>query len=221
MTGLALLGLTAALWAAWAAPIDTGTPPHVGEGMIQKTLYLHVPSANMMYLSLAVTVVASILFLVKKSRAADRVALVGAELTVLFGSIVLATGPIWARPIWNTWWQFDARLTSTLVLWFLYVGCLVVRPLAADQAQGARWAAVVAIIGALDAPIVHWSVTWWQTLHPRPAPGSGILPSPELGPGMHGAFLLGMLAFPLLWGALFAARLALEKLEDLAPETRS
>lgn len=196
------------MWASWTAPVEAT------EGMVQKIMYVHVPSVWNAYLAFFVGMVASIGFLVTKKRAWDRVALASIEIGVLFCTLVLVTGPIWAKPVWGVWWAWDARLTSTLVLWFMYVGYLVVRMLATERAQAARWSAVVAIIAFLDVPIVHWSVQWWRTLHPLPKALTKEKLNAGLAPGMGRALWLGVLAFTAVYLALFFLRLAVEKLSD-------
>ena len=137
-----------------------------------------------------------------------------AEIGVLFATLVLITGPIWARPVWGTWWQWDARLTSTLVLWLTYVGYLLLRGLATDRARAGRLAAVVGIVGFIDVPIVHFSVQWWRTLHPMgptiadPSRSSG-LGGPELI-----TFFAALIAFTLLFSWLLAVRVRLGRTVD-------
>ncbi len=205
---LALAGMGLAVATSWLAPVERT------EGIVQKIMYVHVPSVWTAYLAFLVGVVASVGFLVNKRRSWDRVALASIEVGVLFCTLVLITGPLWARPVWGVWWQWDARLTSTLVLWFLYVGCLVVRVLAADPAQAARWSAVVAIVAFLDVPIVHGSVTWWRTLHPLPKALTPERLNAGLGPGMGRALWVGLLGFTCLYLLLFALRLSVERLTD-------
>jgi heme exporter protein C len=209
-----------AIWTNWAAPLEGGSVMtvvgrgYLFEGLVQKVLYVHAPAAWSSYIAVAVTFVASIGFLVNKRRSWDQVAVSSAEVGVVFCTLVLLTGPLWAKAIWGVYWQWDARLSSFLVFWFMFVGYLVVRMLATDREQGARWSAVVAIIGALDMPIVHWSVNWWTTLHPPPkALTSGGLDR-GLAPGMGTALWTGMLAFTFLYLLLFFLRLDLEKLSD-------
>ena len=196
------------MWAAWVAPVEAT------EGMVQKIMYVHVPSVWNAYLAFFVGMVASIGFLATRKRSWDRVALASIEVGVLFCTLVLITGPIWAKPVWGVWWAWDARLTSTLVLWFMYVGYLVVRMLATERAQAARWSAVVAIIAFLDVPIVHWSVQWWRTLHPLPKALTKDKLNAGLAPGMGQALWLGVLAFTAVYLALFFLRLSVEKLSD-------
>src|SRR5918992_6175492 len=148
-------------------------------GQLQRIFYIHVPSAWLGYLSFAIVFLASIAYLRTGAERWDLLAHASAEIGIVFTSLVLVTGPIWARPVWGTWWEWDARLTSTLVLWLTYAGYLFLRSLASDQQAVGRLAAVVGIVGFLDVPIVHFSVQWWRTLHPsgpavtNPTTGSG------------------------------------------------
>lgn len=205
---LAALGMGAAVWFAAAAPVAQL------EGIVQKIMYVHVPTVWTAYLAFFVGFVSSIGFLATKRRSWDRVALASIEVGVLFCTLVLVTGPIWARPAWGVWWVWDARLTATLVLWFMYVGVLVVRTMASDRAQAARWSAVVAIVSFLDVPIVHYSVKWWRTLHPLPKALTDGKLNAGLEPEMATALWVGVLGFTLLYLALFFVRLSIEKVSD-------
>jgi heme exporter protein C len=183
-------------------------------GPLQRIFYIHVPSAWAAYLGFAITLIASIAYLRTGSRRWDLLAHGAAEVGVLFGALVLITGPIWARPVWGTWWQWDARLTSTLVLWLTYVGYLLFRAFAADPARAGRPAAVIGIIGFVNVPIVHFSIYWWRTLHPAgPTPtnladGSG-LGGPELL-----AFFVSLAAITLLFLWLVGLRVRLGRTAD-------
>lgn len=182
--------------------------PEMG-GQLQRIFYVHVPSAWVAYLGFAIVFMASAAFLRTGSHRWDLLAHSAAEVGVVFCTLVLVTGPIWARPVWGTWWQWDARLTSTLVLWLTYVGYLLLRGLAADPASIARPAAVVGIVGFVNVPIVHFSVHWWRTLHPsgpspaNPADASG------LGPQELVTFFASFVAFTLLAAWLLALRVRL------------
>jgi heme exporter protein C len=181
-------------------------------GQLQRIFYIHVPSAWLAYLSFAIVFLASTAYLRTGAERWDLVAQASAEIGIVFTSLVLITGPIWARPVWGTWWEWDARLTSTLVLWLTYVGYLFLRSLASDQQGVGRLAAVVGIVGFLDVPIVHFSVQWWRTLHPsgpavaNPTTGSG-LGAPELT-----AFFASLVAFTLLFFWLLSLRLRIGRL---------
>lgn len=183
-------------------------------GQLQRIFYFHVPAAWAGYLAFAVVFLGSIAYLRTGARRWDLVAHSAAEVGVVFTTLVLITGPIWARPVWGTWWQWDARLTSALVMWLTYVGYLLLRSLSGDPSRTGRLAAVVGVLGFINVPIVHFSVQWWRTLHPQgPSPaaldeGSG-LGSPELM-----AFFASLLAFTLLFAWLMATRIGLGRLND-------
>ena len=136
---------------------------------MQRLLYIHVPAVLAAYLAFTVTFIASILLLWTRDMRYDPVARSAASVGVLFIALNLATGAIWGKPIWGVYWQWDARLTSTLVLLLIFIAYLLARSLSSrTDEQAARYAAVFAIIGFLDIPLVHFAVEWWRTLHPQP-----------------------------------------------------
>ncbi len=180
-------------------------------GVVQRIFYFHVPAAFSAFLGFAVCALFSALYLWKRDRRHDLIAHAGAELGVMFCTIVLVTGPIWARPIWGVWWTGEVRLTSTLVLWLIYVGYLVLRQNAENREQAARWAAVVAIVGALDMPIIYKSVEWWRGLHPKVLKISG---GGGLDPVMERALLLCTITFFLLFFYLLIQRVRAGRLQD-------
>jgi heme exporter protein C len=159
-------------------------------GDVQRIFYYHVPSAWTAFLLFGVNLVASVVYLVRRSAKADAVALVSAEVGVVFCTIVLVTGPIWARPVWGIWWTWDLRLTLTLVLWLIYVSYLVLRRFS-DSSQTPKLAAVLAIFGALDVPLVYFSIWFFRTQHPQPVIGGG----GSLDPRMLHVLLINWLAF--------------------------
>src|SRR5664280_3805407 len=168
-------------------------------GEVQRIFYYHVPSAWTAGVCFFVNFLASVVYLWKRNLAADAVAAASAEVGVTFCTIVLITGPIWARPVWGIWWTWDARLTTTLVLWLIYVSYLLLRRFAAGP-QVQTLAAVLGIFGALDVPIVYMSNRWWVGQHPAPVFGGG----PDSGikdPAMLHAFGWNVLAW-LAWGIL-------------------
>ena len=147
----------------------------------------------------------------KRSSNADALAAASAEVGVVFCTIVLITGPIWARPVWGIWWTWDARLTTTLVLWLIYVSYLILRRFAAGG-QTQVLAAVLAIFGFVDVPIVYMSIRWFRTQHPSPVMGGG--ENSGLDPAMLHAFLWNLLAFTCVGIVLVAARYRLQKMEN-------
>jgi heme exporter protein C len=138
------------------------------QGEVQRIFYLHVSLALNAFLAFLVACLASAYYLWKRAPLADSLAHSSVEVGVVLTSLVLVTGSLWAKPIWGTWWTWDARLTTTLVLWLIYLGYLLVRASVADPERAARFGAVIAVVGFLDVPIIRQSVVWWRTLHPGP-----------------------------------------------------
>jgi heme exporter protein C len=201
------------------AAIFLYAPTERVQGDIQRVFYLHLPMAWIAYLAFFVVFVGSLLYLWKRDERWDRLARSSAEIGVVFTTLVLVTGSIWARPVWGTWWSWDARLTTTLVLWFIYLGYLMLRAYVDDQQRAARYAAVLGIIGFLDVPIIHQSVTWWRTLHPEPvvlAPGGPAMPATMLQ-----TLGLSLLAFTVLFLWLLQLRYQLETLRADVAAVRS
>lgn len=141
-------------------------PQASGEGDVQRIFYFHVPMAVLSFCAFGLVAVASALFLWRGSREWDRLAHASAEVGMVFCTLVLFTGMMWARPRWNVWWTWDARLTTTLILWLIYAGYLMLRGSVDVADQGARYAAILGIVGAVDIPIINRSVYWWRTIHP-------------------------------------------------------
>jgi heme exporter protein C len=194
-----LVGVT---WALTVAPDE------VFQGTPQRIMYVHVPSVLTAYLALVVVAASSALFLWRRNVRWDRLGLASAELGVLFLSMTLLSGAIWGKPVWGTWWTWDARLTTTLILWFIYVGYLAVRAWAPGQ-KGARAAAVIGIIGVLDIPLIHWSVVFLRTLHPQATvfrPAGPALPVSMLIP-----LAISLIAFLAIYGALLSMRVRQER----------
>jgi len=188
-------------------------PEDALQGAPQRIFYLHVSSAIAAYGCFAVVLLGGIVYLWKENVTADRLARAGALVGVVFTTVTLVMGMIWAKPIWGTFWTWDARLTSTLVLWIIYAGYLMVRRLAEPGRQAARFAAVVGIFGFIDVPVVHFSVTWWRTVHPGP-----IVINDALPPQMLVAFFVTMASTLFLAAVLIAIRYRIEVLTDEAAE---
>lgn len=179
-------------------------------GEVQRLFYFHVPFAMAAFLGFFVVLVTSILFLAQGRRIWDTAAAGAAEVGLLCCTIVLLTGPIWARYAWGVWWTWDARLTSTLVLWLIYAAYLLLRTYMAEDARMRRYAAVLGIVGALDVPIVYFSVHWFRTQHPT----TFIMNREGLPPEMSAALRVGMLAVFVIFGALLLTRLLLGRMEE-------
>lgn len=201
---LALLNIAIGLWMALLyAPMERTM------GDAQRIFYFHVPSAWIGFLAFFVVFVASIMFLVKRERRWDALALSAAEIGVVFTTLVLLTGPLWARKAWGVFWVWDARLTTTLILWLIYIGYLMLRA-TAETERRARFAAVLAIIGFLNVPLIFVSVQIWRTMHPQlivTEPGG-------LAPQMTQTLMVCLLSFTWLFAYLLIQRVRLEQARD-------
>jgi heme exporter protein C len=179
-------------------------PRESTQGNVQRIMYVHPPLAWVAYVAFAVVAAASIVYLVRRRPAADRLAHASAEVGVIFTGLAIATGSIWGKPTWGTWWTWDARLTSVAILFVMYVGYLLLRDTIDDRERAARYCAVLGIVAALDMPLVHFSVYWWRTLHQPPSlmkPG-GFSGSPAI----LWPLLVNLVAFTLLYAYLVAKR---------------
>ncbi len=185
-------------------------------GDVQRIFYYHVPSAWTAFLLFLINLMASVVYLVRRNPKADALAVVCAEVGVVFCTIVLVTGPIWARPVWGIWWTWDVRLTTTLVLWLIYVSYLVLRRFS-DSAQTPVLAAVLAIFGALDVPLVYFSIWFFRTQHPQPVIGGG----GSLDPRMWHVLLINWLAFSCFAFLVCWSRFRLELLQREVEEAHA
>ena len=177
-------------------------------GIIQRIFYFHVPVAWVGFLAFFVTFIASIAYLRQRETKWDAVAAASAEVGVVFTTLVLITGPIWAKPVWGVWWTWDARLTTSLVLWLIYLAYLLVRRLAAEPSRGAAYSAVIGIVGFIDVPIVFLTVSLWRTQHPTTIVFEG-----GLTPPMLMTLLVCLAAFTVLYVILTARSARLKRLE--------
>lgn len=182
----------------------------------QRIFYLHVSAAIAAFASFFVVLVGSVIYLRTESLRADRMARAAALVGVVLTTVTLVMGMLYAKPIWGTFWTWDARLTSTLVLWIIYAGYLLLRALADPGPQAARYAAIVGIFGFIDVPIVYFSVTWWRTIHPGPVIVNDALPAPMLL-----TFLVTLACTMFLAGVMIAIRYRIETLLDEAPSAAS
>ncbi|HEX6990022.1 MAG TPA: cytochrome c biogenesis protein CcsA [Bacillota bacterium] len=200
----ALVAVPVALYASflWA-------PTEAFMGEPQRIMYIHVPAALGAYLSFATVAVAGAVYLGRRRTRWDALAQAAAEVGVLFTTITLITGSLWARAVWGWWWTWDPRLTTTLVLWFLYVAYLVMRQAIDDPARRGRFSAIFGIIGFLDVPVVHLSVEWWRSLHPPNIASGGTV----LDPAMQAALAVSTAAFLLVNVLLIWLRCRVELLE--------
>ena len=172
---LAIVGLALGLVMGFVV-----APRELTQGNVQRIMYVHVPAILVAYLAFGVVLVASIVYLIRRVDAADRLAHASAEVGLLFTGINIATGAIWGKPTWGTWWTWDARLTSVSIMFIMYLGYLLLRGMIDDRERSARFAAVLGVVAALNMPLVHFSVYWWRTLHQPPSilrPGASALPA--------------------------------------------
>jgi heme exporter protein C len=214
---LSLFLLVAALMILSLYCVFRVVPDEVTMGAVQRIFYFHVPSAWVAFLGFFIVFLCSIAYLATRRLIWDVVAHSAAELGVLFCTIVLLTGPIWARPVWGTWWTWEARLTTTLVLEMVFVAYLVLRSQVESRSQAARLSAVVGIVGFLDVPIIYYSVQIWRGHHPLVFKASG---GQGLEPIMLRTFMLCMTTFTLLFFVLLALRIRLGLLQESIRELK-
>ncbi|MBF0449092.1 MAG: cytochrome c biogenesis protein CcsA [Magnetococcales bacterium] len=186
-----ILALIAGLWLVFNAPLD------FQQGNSVRILYAHVPSAKMALFFYILLTGSSIVYLWKKNETADIIAEATAPVGAAFTAVTLASGSIWGKPMWGTWWAWDARLTSMLVLLIIYMGLMALRNALDEPLKAARATAVLAIIGAVDLPIIHFSVVWWRTLH-QPPSFSGGSGTPAIVGGLLPPLVVMSIAFLLL-----------------------
>lgn len=208
--------LTAALLSYGLYQALVVAPTEKTMGDVQRIFYYHVPSAWTAGVLFLVNFLASIIYLVRRNTKADALALASAEVGVVFCTIVLVTGPIWARPVWGIWWTWDLRLTLTLVLWLIYVSYLLLRRFS-TSGQTPVIAAVLAIFGMLDIPLVYFSIWFFRTQHPQPVIGGG----GSIDPRMLHAFFVNLIAFTCFGALVCWSRYRLEVLRREVEETQA
>jgi len=197
-----LVVITAAMF-AYAPFMIVAAPYESTMGLVQKIFYFHASCGMAMFLAAFVSGIGSAGFLFTKKPAADRLAVAGAELTVVIGLLVLVTGPLWARKSWGAWWVWDPRITLTLVMWMIFVAYLLLRRYGGPGSE--RLAAAVALLGMVNVPFVYWSVNVWASHHPK----TTVVPT--LQAGMRGTFWFCVAAFMLLSVVILMLRNELEK----------
>lgn len=206
--GILGLGMVAALYMALIqAPMERTM------GDLQRIFYFHVPAAIAGMTAFAVNFVASLMYVIRRNRRWDNLALSAAEVGVMFFSMVLVTGPIWAKPAWFVWWTWSPRLTTSLILCLLYIAYLLIRKYLEDPERRGMVSAVFGIIAFADAPLVWFSIRWWRDIHPSP-----MLESGGLSPAMRPAFYICLAAFLLLLVYLLRRRFYLESIRDQLEE---
>jgi heme exporter protein C len=189
------------------------SPADAVQENLVRVMYVHVPAAWLAYLAFFVTLVGSAGYLATRSLRWDRIAAASAEIGVYFTGLAIVLGMIWGKPTWGVWWTWDARLTLTAIMFFVYLGYLALRRTTTDPHLRAKRAAVLGIIGIVQIPLVHFSVTWWRTLHQAPS-----LIRPD-GPQIQDSLMLvalvvGVVAFTAIYGALMVKRVELQGLEE-------
>ncbi len=186
------------------------------QGDIYRIIYYHVPSAWTAFVFFFVNFIASIVYLLRRTLKADAVAVAAAEVGVVFCTVVLVTGPLWARPVWGIWWTWDLRLTSTLVMWLIYVSYLMLRRFSTGG-QTPVLAAALAVFGALDMPLVYFSIWFFRTQHPQPVVGGG----GSIDPRMLHVWMINWAAFLCFGFLVFWSRYRLERLQQDLEETQA
>ena len=183
-------------------------PTEQNLGISQRIFYFHVPLGWIGMVSIVIVAIASILHLYTGRQKWDDLAYSTAELGVIFASLILVTGAIWAKPVWGVWWTWDAKLTTTLVLWFIYVGYMMVRAYGPAGTQGRRFASVIALIGAIDAPIIYKATDWWRSAHPE-----NNVPS-DLNEQIALTLLVSVITFTVMYAYLLGERYSLRRSES-------
>jgi heme exporter protein C len=188
------------------------------QGIVQKIFYFHVPLAWNAFLGFFIVFVSSFRYLATRDPRWDARAVAAAEVGVLFTTLVLITGPIWAKPVWGIWWTWDARLTLTFVLWLIYLGYLMLRRYVDSPQRRGTLSAIVGIIGFIDVPLVYFAIRWWRTQHPQPVIMGG--DDSGLDPRMRATLMVSAVAFMLLYIVMFKRRAAIEHLKNQLDDLR-
>lgn len=179
-------------------------------GDVQRIFYLHVALASGALFAFTGVFLSSILFLSTKKLSWDTAAYTSAEIGVLFSTLVLITGSMWARPVWNVWWTWDPRLLTTLILWFIYIGYFLLRSGISDRFKKARYSAVIGILGFVDIPIIRFSTKWWRSIHPLISKEGG----GGLDPLMKNVMFFSIATFLVFTILLFIFRFRLARIEE-------
>jgi heme exporter protein C len=202
-----LVGLGLALMIAALFMVFIYVPTEKNTGIVQRIFYFHVPVAWVSFLAFFITFITSIVYISKRQEKWDAIASASAEIGVVFTTLVLITGPIWAKSVWGIWWTWDARLTTSLVLWLIYVAYLLVRGFADEPARGARYSAVIGIIGFIDVPLVFLTVNLWRTQHP-----TTIIFEGGLTASMLTTLIVCIVAFTILYLILITQRVGIKNM---------
>jgi len=214
--GLFVLAVVLVVWAWYAVFVQVPTERTMG--VVQRIFYLHLSSAFVALLSFLVVLLASVVYLWTRKPAWDWIAVSAAEVGIIFIAAVLISGPLWAKPVWGIWWTWDARLTTTLILFLIYLAYLLLRYYTLETARQATLAAVFGVIGFVDVPIVYMANRWWRTQHPQPV----ILGGSESGldPRMWYGVLVTFAAMLTVGALVFLQRYRLEETRHAVSELR-
>jgi heme exporter protein C len=210
--GLGVLGVALTILFHWQ--VFFWVPTEASMGIVQRIFYIHLPAAWVAFFAFGIVALCSAVYLWLGEEKLDQAAMAAAEGGIVFTTIVLTSGPLWARLAWGTWWTWEPRLTLTLLLWFIYLGYFMVRNSTPNRERGRRFAAVVGIVGALNIPLIHMSVLWFRSLHPQPVVAR--TDGPQLHPDMLTTVLTALGAWTLVFLSLFLLRYGTARLEAAA-----
>ena len=187
-------------------------------GISQRIFYIHVPLAWSGFLAFVLVLIGSVGYIWRRTPKWDHLAHGSAEIGVLFTTLMLVTGVLWAKPVWGVWWTWDPRLTTSLILWLIYVAYIMLRAYSSNRDQAARYSAILGIFGFIDVPIVYLSIYWWRTVHPQPLVGPTT--SGGLDSSMYNVLMLSTLVFTLILICLLVERISIFKTEKSLEEMR-
>ena len=210
----ALIAAAAAFIALTMWMVFAWVPTETNQGAIQRALYVHVPIAWVSMVAIVAVAIFSVLYLVTGRERWDRLGAATAETGVVFGALMLITGIVWARPVWGVWWTGEAKLTTALILFFVYVAYLMFRAYFPPGTQRRRLAAVIALIGAIDAPIIYWAANLWAEAHPPLIVGPARDSDSALSADIGLTLLVGVIAFTLLFVVILVERYRIRRAED-------
>jgi heme exporter protein C len=199
LLGISTVLMLAALYMVFIFAPDTES------GVVQRIFYFHIPLAWIAFLAFFVVFVASIMYLKTRNKKWDFIASASAEIGLVFTTLFLATGSIWAKPEWGVWWTWDSRLTSSLILWLIYIAYFIVRSYISEEGQRARFSSIIGIIGFIDVPIVVITIFLWRTAHPR---------IEAMDPRVTATLMVSIAAFTALYFLLFSYRVLIKQDED-------
>ena len=218
ITRNAFLALSGVMMLVTLYLIFLWVPTEKNLGVSQRIFYFHVPMAWAGFLAFFFVLVGSVGYLWKRTLGWDQLAYSAVEIGGLFTTLMLITGILWAKPVWGVWWTWDPRLTTSLILWLIYVAYIMLRAYSPKGEQGARFAAVLGIIGFIDVPIVYLSIYWWRTVHPQALVGPAA--SGDLDPSMYRVLMISTITFTILFVYLLRERIALRRSEEDVEEIR-